>query len=582
MKHLINSMLRASVIAALMISSAASCSDDSPENDKPSAEEPRPDLPPEVDGGQGISADDGDKPSLSAELTAWEGRKATDASADKAGSDVDLFHEANTFTNLVTVTFNGATANVSSSNSSIQTHTDGAYVAIDFQSADVSGVEIRVSGTTDDGGLKIYGNSKFMLTLDGAEIESRRGPAVNSQCRKRMFLHIADGTRNVLADAPAYTDDHFYRFGYSAANEDRKGCLFAEGNLIVSGHGTLEVKGRQRHGVATDGYMYMRPGTTLAVTETAKNGVHVKGDLTDGIGFRMDGGLLYVNTSAPAGKCVKTDLDITLNGGVMELNASGDAIYDTADAGTSSGAGLKADRNIELNGGKAEIRTSGNGSKGINANGNLSIASCDLLVSNTGNRFTDSAGNTSAAKGVKADADIMITSGSITVSVTGSTDGCKGIESDKSITVSDGEIIVYSYDDAVSAPAVTISGGTVTAYSGIADGIDADGSLTISGGKVTASGGDTPESGIDCDTADGFKINGGTVISIGGALQTMPSALSRQSVFVVTDVTAAKGSELRLNAPDGNTAFSLAMPRTTEGAVVLVSAPGINGPLTAE
>ena len=538
---------------AALLAMATACSDNTPDN--PSDSDPTPELPPEVSGGEGISANDGDMPLDNGSLSSWNGITATDAAADKAGTDVDLFHEANTFTNIVTVKYNGSEATAVSSNPSIAIHTDGAYVAIDFQSGDVSGVEIHLSGSTTDGGLKIYGNSKFMLTLDGAHIESQRGPAVNSQCRKRMFLHLTDGTKNELADAPVYTDDHFYRFGYNATNEDRKGCLFTEGHLIVSGHGSLEVKGRQRHGVATDGYMYIRPGVTLAVTEAAKNSVHVKGDVTDGIGFRMDGGMLYANNDADAGKCIKTDLDITVNGGMIRLYSTGNAIYDTSDADTSSAAGLKADRNITLYSGKIEIFSSGDGSKGINATGRLTLSGADLTVCDTAGRFTDDAGHSAAARGIKSD------------------DG---------ITITGGKINVYASGDAMKAPEVTISGGNVTAYSGTADGIDADRILSISGGTVMASGGNTPESGLDCESADGFMITGGTVFAIGGALQNTPSAMSSQTATIITDVTASKGEDLVLYNTDGQAALTINMPRSVEGAVLLVSAPGLSGPLTTE
>ena len=122
----------------------------------------------------------------------------------------------------------------------------------------------------------------------------------------------------------------------------------------------------------------------------------------------------------------------------------------------------------------------------------------------------------------------------------------------------------------------------MTAYSGTADGIDADRILSISGGTVMASGGNTPESGLDCESADGFMITGGTVFAIGGALQNTPSAMSSQTATIITDVTASKGEDLVLYNTDGQAALTINMPRSVEGAVLLVSAPGLSGPLTTE
>ena len=148
-------------------------------------------------------------PGINNDITPWSGSWATDAGMDYAGSDADFYYEANSFTSTVVVTFNGDTAAVESSNSSIKSNVSGAYVTIDMLSNSVSGVEIIAIGSSSDGGLKIYGDKKFKLTLSGLDLASKRGPAINSQCKKRMFLHLTDGTTNRITDIANYTDDAY-------------------------------------------------------------------------------------------------------------------------------------------------------------------------------------------------------------------------------------------------------------------------------------------------------------------------------------------------------------------------------------
>jgi hypothetical protein len=249
-------------------------------------------------GMSGNVQDDGDAPNFDSTITTWSGETATDASSDVVGSDADFYYEANSFKNTVKITFNGNTASVENSNSKIIVQQTGAYVTVDMATNTISNTEIIISGKSDDGGLKIYGTKKFKLTLDGVELTSQIGPAINSQCKKRMFVHLNSGTTNKITDCAKYSDDPYY---LESSDEDRKGCLFSEGNLIFSGTGTLIVAGKKKHAIATDGYFWMRPGVTIVVTEAAKNGIHVKGDEDDQIGVTIKGGLIYANISSTAG-----------------------------------------------------------------------------------------------------------------------------------------------------------------------------------------------------------------------------------------------------------------------------------------
>jgi hypothetical protein len=514
-------------------------------------------------------------PDFNAVITAYDGTKATDASRDVVGDDADFYWEANSFSTTVKVVYDGNKATVESSSNKVITNVDGAYVTVDMLTNSVKNVEIIVSGTSDDGGLKIYGEKKFKLTLNGVSLKSTKGPAINNQCKKRMFVHLSDGTNNTLEDAGTYTADSYYISGSSESAEDRKGCFFSEANMLFSGSGVLSVTGNYKHAIVTDGYFWMRPGVTLVVPSAAKNAIHVKGDSDDAIGVTINGGYIYANVSSEAGKCIKTDLNVDIKGGVLSLNTSGGAVYDTDDKDTSSAAGIKADGDINISGGTITCKSTGRGGKGLSSDGNLVIDGGDITIATSGTVYTYSKNLTSSPKGIRSDGNITINGGNIRVAVTGVSDGSEGIESKAKLTVNDGSIYVYAYDDAINAATdITVNGGKIFAYAINNDGIDSNGTININGGVILSSGTSSPEEGIDADNSNYFKINGGTVIGLGGSAAT-PSTSSKQRSVVINSISSSANNILSLVDASNNPLITFAMPRTYNTMCVLLSSSKI-------
>jgi hypothetical protein len=535
-------------------------------------------MPGEGGGGMsgGSSSDDSQAPDFDTTITEWTGETATDAAKDVVGTDKDIYHEANTFSNTVTINYGSNGATVTNTNDKVIVKQSGAYVTVDMKTNSVDKVEIVVSGETSDGGLKIYGEKKFKLTLAGAKIVSKKGPAINNQCKKRVFVHLKDGTQNVLQDCATYQNDDYYLDSATADSEDRKGCFFSEANLIFSGTGVLSVAGKYKHGIVTDGYMITRPGVTIAVTEAAKNAIHVKGDTDDNIGIKVMGGLIYANVSSEAGKGIKTDLNADIEGGKLMLNTSGKSIYDSDEKDTSSPAGIKTDGDVNISGGTLVLKSTGTGGKGINSDGDLNISGGETTITTTGGKFTYSRDLTSSPKGAKTDGNINISGGKLNISATGVSDGSEGLESKSTINISGGEVYSYAYDDAINASsAINVSGGKVYAYAINNDGIDSNGTMTISGGLVIGIGTGSPESGIDCDSSNWFKINGGTVIGMGGTVQSNPSSSSGQKSIVYGGISATKGGKICMKSADGTILFTFESPKTMSSASFLFSTPDI-------
>ena len=548
----------------------ASCSTDN----TPVGPEEQPDI--NNPGDSGNVADDSDMPDFDTKIYPYQGQLASDQNlADVVGNDKDLFWELNSFNHTVDIVYDGESVTCSSSNDNIIIIENGAHVVVDFLTKGISGVKINLSGRSNNGSLKIYGDKKFLLNLNGLELTSKTGPAINNQCKSRMFVNLKEGTTNRLTDSKTYSDDPYYLSGKTPADEDRKGTFFSESNLIFSGSGSLVVAGKQKHGIASDGYMYVRPGVTIAVTEAAKNAIHIKGDKSEEIGIMITGGLIYTFTESEAGKGLKTDYNVEIRGGHLDLNTKGDAIYETDENDTSSAAGIKADGNIIIAGGDISVKSSGSGGKGFNSDSDLIVSGGNITIVTTGKKYIYNATQNleSSPKGIKIGGDITIKDGILNVMVTGVSDGSEGIESKSVLTVERGDVYVYAYGDAMKAAGgINFNNGKVYAYSLNNDGIDSKGYLNINGGIVISCGSQVEES-FDCETESRFLINGGTAIGIGGNYNNTASNKSSQRMVYLNGFSLSKNKNLCILDSQSKPLFTYNTPRTLNDMVLFISSP---------
>lgn len=209
---------------------------------------------------------------------------------------------------------------------------------------------------------------------------------------------------------------------------------------------------------------------------------------------------------------MKCDLGLIIDGGQIEVNTSGNAYYDSEEADTSSAAGIKSDTNIHIKNGSFNLKSSGSGGKGI---------TCD-----------------------------------------------------NSLTIDGGDIIVASYDDGINAAsAITINGGRIYAHGSNNDGIDSNGTIVVNDGLVIGVGGTSPETGIDVDRNDQWKIYGGTVIGFGGSMMASPGSSSTQCMVIYNGLSATMGTALALLDSGSNPILTFEYPKTYSNATILVSTP---------
>lgn len=417
---------------------------------------------------------------------------------------------------------------------------EGAHVVITSTLTDLELTYI-LSGVTANGSVKMYGEKKFSLVLNGVSIHNPTGAAINNQCTKKMVVTLVDKTNNRLIDGAQYT----YKEG-----EDMKATLFSEGNLELNGTGSLEIAGKNKHALCVDGALLISQGA-IRITDAVSDGIHANDEITvsggtvtvnavgDGLESesktkptRFSGGTVQVTTTGEKGsgikskfnvdistegsvsvtvkgeaaKGIKTTGDFIMTQGELVLVASGIAIWDTEELDMSTAAGVKSDGNINISGGTIHITASGQGSKGLSAEKDVTITggTIDVTCSGNGAKYTNSSGvaDSYSAAGIKATGNINLGSSKITLSDSGS--GGKGMVADGSvvigssstnpivnITTTGGKFLVSGSDYCLpkalrSKGTLTVESGTIT-ISSADDGIKSDQMLTFNGGNVTVS-----------------------------------------------------------------------------------------------
>lgn len=434
------------------------------------------------------------------------------------------YWENSSFPNVITISYDGNAAEVSDKSGKAVVSKNGAYVTLDLATNAMEGVEIIARGITDDGNLKIYSAKKFKLTLDGVSINSKTGAAINNQCKKSLYLHLNAGSINALSDAAEYTD--------VPDTEDSKGCLFSEGQVIVSGAGILSIAGNYKHGLVVDDYILVRKGVTISIEKAASDGIHsnsrvqVDGGFvgivceSDGIeasdeGLFVTGGKIVADTydegfSAVAGDDLTITPQVSISGGTVNITTRG-----------PKGSGIKSDDAINISGGAINVKTSGAGAKGLSSDGNANISGGTINLATSGGVYSEDSDLT-AASAIKCDLDLTITGGSLMATASGQ--GAKGISVDGDILITGGEVRAIAAGSNYGSSSSSGPGGGMGGWGGwpgggtstsdnskSAKGMKADGNISIQGGTVTCES--ASHEGMESKAT--IAISGGDVVCIG-------------------------------------------------------------------
>ena len=472
---------------------------------------------------------------------------------DEADED---YIENNTFGTTVGINFNGSNVEVNGETEGLSVDVDGADVVV---TSSVKGVNYVLTGSTGEGMFKLYSDKKYQLTLGGVTITNSDGPAINLQSGKRAFVVLAEGTVNTLTDGTSYAE----------SEEDQKGTLFSEGELLFSGSGQLRVFSNAKNGIVSDDYIKFRPGNNIYVSSTSGHGIKANDSIV------VKGGVVNVETSGVAAKGMKADILVAINGGRTTLITRGNGEYDTEEKDTKGAAGVGSDADFEMNGGSLYCMSTGSGGKGIKADGQAAFNSGTVRILTTGRTYSYSSAS-SKAKGIKADGAIAVGGGDIMVRTTGDS-GSEGIESKSTITFSGGQTAIYAVDDAINSKShMYLKGGNVFAWATGNDGIDANGNLYVQGGTTVAYGTTSPECGIDANEEGGYHliVSGGTLVAVGGGTSYPYSSGTQPSIVYGGSVSS--GTTLALGSSTANI-LAFTMKRSYNGtACFLFTSPSLS------
>lgn len=499
----------------------------------------------------------------------------TYSSTGDASSEDDISNT--TFTRMITITYSGSGA--------IVTGDYYGYVSVSGNKVTVNNtgsenIVYKLTGSASDGFFKIYSTKKQAILMSGLTLTNTAGAVVNNQSGKRTFV-IVEGT-NTLSDgsSAAYS---------TTGDEDMKGVLFSEGQLVFSGSGTLTVNAnnkQEKSGIVSDDYIRVMSSPIIKVTAGSSAGHGIRGKEY----VQLTSGTLTVSTSASKKKGIASDDYVLVEGGTHTVTVSGGVAYDSDDAEYKGSAGIKADNYFGMTGGVVTIKNTGSGGKGVSAgsydydetNHTLSdsyISGGTLNITTTGSESNDV-----SSKGIKIGykvqsgrtykyaGNMIVSGGSIIVSSSKS----EAFEVKGNLTFSGGETYVSSSaDDAINcAGEMNVNGGYIYAYSSQNDAMDSNGNMKLNGGYVfaiTTKG--VPEVALDANTEGGYKlyINSGCTLVAYGGLENNYSASQTVSSMSCTAgswnaLKSSNGFIAAFKAPSGISSVAVSAPSLSTGA----------------
>lgn len=403
---------------------------------------------------------------------------------------------------IITITFSEVGVTTSSLPNDITATINGGHIVINSVRSNVG---YKLKGTCSNGSLKIYSTKKFQITAVGVNLTNPTGPAINIQSGKTVYFTLQKGTTNTLCDGATYNSPVIATDG---SEEDQKGTLFSEGQLIFNGTGTLNVKSLGGHAICSDDYIRVRGGN-INILEAAKDGFRTKDKFIIG---RTETISPVITINATGNGIDLTEGTLTIEAGKIDIKSGGEGIKveyeepvpDSAvipDAYIKGGfikiattddksSAIKVTRNYTQSGGIIQAETKGNGSKIIN---------CDGAIAFSGGKVTGVASGTvtadeTAAGGIKCNGNLNISGGEIAIECNGK--GSKGINCNAEVTIDGGETTLIATGDNYTEIADDKKSRGITA-----------GNITMSGGKVVVSAHDNALNAITAITIAGGTLN---------------------------------------------------------------------------
>lgn len=439
-----------------------------------------------------------------------------------------------------------------------------------------------ITGLLSNGQILVNSDQEgtIELVLAGVDITNTSGPAIQVVEAQDVLITLVDGAYNRLTDGDSYTA--------AGTNEDQpNAALYSSADLVIAGTGMLTVTGNYNDGLASKDGLIIQSGQVIV--NAVDDGIRGKDFVV------VSSGTVQVTAG---GDGIKSDNAedtekgyVLVESGTVSVMAAGDAISAETDvlisdgafnliSGGGSSASIAEDASAKAIKGKVSVVIDG-GTFTINAADDAIHSNTGIVINN--GEFSIQSGD----DGLHADATIKIVDGNIDI-----TTAYEGIES-ANIQVDGGSIHIVTADDgfnvaggndgsgAIGGPGgggpggprggnrqaesftdtgsymLTINGGTIQ-VTAEGDGLDSNGSITMTGGTVVVFG-PTRQGNGSLDYNGTFTLTGGLLIAAGSSGMAMaPSDSSTQASLMVNFTSQnAVGTIVSVVDDAGNTIITV-------------------------
>ncbi len=386
--------------------------------------------------------------------------------------DADVDWDAETKTVTITTAVDASWKENTGTIDVTQMSVTGEGISVDGNVITITeGGDFEVTGENSDAMIYVNTKSRVKLRLSGVTLINTSGPAIFFENTDKAFITISKGTENYIADGAEYS-------------VDAKAAVFSNDDLEIKGSGTLTVVSAAHHAIASDDDIKIEEGTLILTA--AKDGIHANNTI------KITGGSITITAE---GDGIQAEEDVIVEDGEINITTTGEV---AASGGEFGGMGGGMNMGMGGHGGGRQQFTAGTTTDTTTTDGTSQPMGGGGMQPMGESGETSGEGGFGGGPGGGGQPGEMPDGGlgnieppTATHNFTsddnegGGAATSKGIKAETDITISGGSITVNSNDHAIhSAATITISGGTLNLTSNSKKGISAHGEVIISDGEI--------------------------------------------------------------------------------------------------
>lgn len=398
------------------------------------------------------------------------------------------------------------------------------------------------------------------LILNGVNIAAVDGPAILVLDGDDVTLSVVEGTTNTISDSGLYLTSYGEELEVNST-------IMSYVDLEINGTGTLTVEGNYNNAITTkddlkisEVTLYVESvddgivGRDYVAIDGANISIYAEGDgIKSTNAEAVDKGFVYI---------LSGNVNIeSYQDGIEAVNSV--IVYEGTITIDSFDNAIQSDSSMYIGGGVLDLVA---GADGLSATTELYIFSGEITID-------------ADDDGIHSDDSITIDGGSILIE-----NSYEGIEAYQ-IYINGGNIAVNSTDDGINGTTgggqehgttyvstggfLEITGGVVQVNAVTGDGIDVNGSISMSGGFVVVYGTSADNQGA-MDYDDEFSMSGGTLITLGstGMIQAPSTSSSQPSILYGDTESMSSGDTVTLYDEAGTVLLEITGIRSFTGVVI--------------